>query len=300
MPEVSLRELSDQDGALKLKDGRTLSFRRHGDARGAPVFYFHGFPGSRLEAGFASLGGGLNLYAVERPGYGLSDPARRRRLADWPADIAALADHLGHERFSVLGISGGGPYAAACAWAMPERVKAAIIVAPIGPPAAPGMDGGRMRALLRFGRRGWLQSPVVSIARMLLLHPASERRFLAGRERLLKSPRYAATPKEGAALSAEFMRHQLLNWREAIRRSLDGLFSDARIYGEAWPFDLSAIRVPVHLWHGEEDHVVPASVGRHYAERIPGIRARFLPGEGHFSAILNSLPDIVDTLARQR
>lgn len=299
MPEGRLRELSDRDGALKLRDGRTLSFRRHGEPGGEPVFYFHGFPGSRLEAGFVALGG-LSLYGVERPGYGLSDPARRRRLADWPADIGALADHLGLERFSVLGISGGGPYAAACAWAMPDRVKNAAIVAPIGPPVAPGMDGGRMRALLRFGRRGWMQSPVIAIARALLLHPSSERRFLAQREKLLKTRRYARTPKEGAALSVEFMRHQLHNWREGIRRSLAGLFSDARIYGEPWPFDLGAIRVPVHLWHGEEDHVVPVTVAQHYAAYVPGIRARILPGEGHFSAILNSLPDVVETLLKHK
>jgi pimeloyl-ACP methyl ester carboxylesterase len=103
-------------------------------------------------------------------------------------------------------------------------------------------------------------------------------------------------PRERAAISADFMRHMLTNWREAVRHSLGGLFSDARIYGEAWPFDLNAIRVPVHLWHGEDDAVVPVGVGRHYAALVPGIRARIVPGEGHFSVVLNSLPEIVETL----
>jgi pimeloyl-ACP methyl ester carboxylesterase len=294
MPESRLRELQDRDGTLKLPDGRTLGFRRHGEEHGLPVFYFHGFPGSRLEAGFIPVKG-LALYGVERPGYGRSDPLHRRGLADWPADIAALADHLGLKRFAVLGVSGGGPYAAACAWALPERVIAAAIVCPIGPPKAPGMDGGRMGALLRFGRRGRLLAPVIALARSFLMNQRSERRFLKTRERLVET-RYAGVPKEGAALTTEFMRHLFVNWREGVARSLAGVFSDARIYGEAWPFDLGAIRVPVHLWHGEEDRVVPVAVGQHYAAHIPGIRARIIPGEGHFSIIFNSLPEVVETL----
>jgi len=297
MPEGRLRELSDRDGTLKLSTGRTLSFRRHGDLDGVPVFYFHGFPGSRLEAGFVPLKG-LRLIAVERPGYGLSDPLPRRTLARWPGDIAELADHLGFERFSVLGVSGGAPYAAACAWALPERVSSAALVCGIGPPQAPGMDDGRMPDLLRFGRQPWL-SPIVAIARWLMLDPRAEPRYLAMREKYL-TERYGGVSKERAAISPEFLRHMLANWREALRRSLGGLFSDARIYGEPWPFDLAAIRVPVHVWHGEDDHVVPVAVGRHYADHIPGVRARILPGEGHFSVIFNSLPDIVEALLGHR
>lgn len=298
MPDGKLAELTDRDGALKLGGGRTLSFRRHGEAGGAPVFYFHGFPGSRLEAGFVDVRG-LQLIAVDRPGYGRSDPLRGRRLADWPADIAALADHLGFERFSVLGVSGGAPYAAACAWAMPERVTAAALVCGIGPREAPGMNGGRMPALLRFGKRGPFVAPFVAFGRGFFLDPRAETRLLAMRERYAER-RYANVPRERAAISADFMRHMLANWREAVRGSLGGLLSDARIYGEAWPFELGAIRVPVHLWHGEDDAVVPVGVGRHYAAHVPGIAARIVPGEGHFSVILNSLPEILQVLIAHR
>jgi pimeloyl-ACP methyl ester carboxylesterase len=294
MPHGGLGELSDRDGTLKLADGRSLGYRRYGDTHGVPVFYFHGFPGSRLEAGFVPVDG-LSLIAVERPGYGLSDPMRRRRLSDWPTDIAALADHLGFERFSVLGVSGGAPYAAACAWAMPERVSAAALVCGIGPPAAPGMNGGRMRELQRFGRIGHILSPIVDLARRALVNGHSETRIIAMRDQLI-SRRYSGVPRERDAITIDFMRHMFGVWREALRRSVRGLVSDARIYTEAWPFDLRAIGVPVHLWHGEEDFIVPVDVGKHYAAHVPGIKARILPGEGHFSVILNSLPEIIETL----
>src|SRR5262245_6028460 len=100
---------------LKLKDGRNLGFAQFGADSAPPVFYFHGWPGSRLEAGFFEIPG-VQMIGVDRPGYGLSDPHPKRKLADWPNDVAALADHLGFGKFAIVGMSGGGPYAAACAY----------------------------------------------------------------------------------------------------------------------------------------------------------------------------------------
>lgn len=102
---------------LKLQDGRNLGYAEYGAPEGVPVFYFHGFPGSRLDylffdAGEAAAGTNARIIAAERPGYDLSDFKRGRSILDWPDDVTELADALQIDRFAVLGISGGGPYAA--------------------------------------------------------------------------------------------------------------------------------------------------------------------------------------------
>jgi pimeloyl-ACP methyl ester carboxylesterase len=102
-----------KDGTIKLGDGRALAYAEYGDPVGRPVFYFHGFPGSRLEAALADSAASsvsMRLVAVDRPGYGRSDFKPRRRILDWPEDVSELARELAIDRFSVLGVSGGGPY----------------------------------------------------------------------------------------------------------------------------------------------------------------------------------------------
>jgi pimeloyl-ACP methyl ester carboxylesterase len=289
-----LRELSDRDRTLKLADGRALAFRIYGEETGAPVFYFHGFPGSRVEAGFVSVPG-LRLISPDRPGCGASSPQPGRHLADWPKDVAAIADRLGIERFGVIGVSGGGPYALAAAWALPERVTAAITVGGLGPPEAPGMRDGMLGTLFSIERRPWLVGPVAFAIRRLMLSQGG-RNFVLKRWGRMVRQRSADVPVECAALSDAMITHLFDSWRVAIGRSAAGLVSDARIYGEDWPFALSEIGAPVHLWHGEMDRMVPVSIGRYLAGEIAGVDAHFTTGEGHFSTVLNALPEITRTL----
>jgi pimeloyl-ACP methyl ester carboxylesterase len=121
---------------VELPDGRRLAYTEYGDRHGKPVLYCHGYPSPRREAQLvsetaAALGG--RIISPDRPGYGDSDPQRDRTISDWPADIARLADALGLERLALLGVSGGGPYAVACAWRLPERLSKIAIVCPLGP-----------------------------------------------------------------------------------------------------------------------------------------------------------------------
>ncbi|MFC2004784.1 alpha/beta fold hydrolase [Chloroflexota bacterium] len=132
---------------IKLKDGRSLGYAEYGSPEGKPVFYFHGFPGSRLDWPFSDANDSaaqLNarIIAVDRPGMGLSDFKRGRELLDWPDDVIELADALQVDRFAALGISGGGPYAAVCAFKIPERLTATAIVCGMGPAEAPGSKEG--------------------------------------------------------------------------------------------------------------------------------------------------------------
>src|SRR5919109_4568041 len=133
---------------IRLRDGRQVGYAEWGDPGGQPLFYFHGWPGSRLEGRLGdqpAKAKGIRLIALDRPGMGLSDHQPRRRLVDWPDDVIQVAAALGLDRFAVLGISGGGPYAAACAWKLSDRLTGAGIVSGLAPLDVPGVIAGMSR-----------------------------------------------------------------------------------------------------------------------------------------------------------
>ncbi len=277
------------DHMITLADGRRLGYRIYGPPDGVPAFYFHGWPGCRLEPGFFNLGK-LRLIAPDRPGYGVSDPDLTRTLADWPKDVAALADVLGLEKFALVGLSGGGPYAAACAHALKDRVLACIFIAALGPPEAEGMQQRPVILLREVAKRRVARSILFHFWRKFILNPRNEDRITAIRKRLRHEG------KEMEAFDAEFASFLTYSWREALRHSVDGMVSDARIYTSPWPFTLADLDLPVRIWHGEADTIVPSSIGRHYAAHVRGAQAQFVPEEGHVSIVRNHLPAILDDL----
>jgi pimeloyl-ACP methyl ester carboxylesterase len=154
---------------LRLRDGRRLAYEEYGAADGQPVFFFHGWPGSRLDFApndAAAAAAGVRVIAVDRPGIGGSDHQPGRRVLDWPKDVAALADALAVERFAVLGFSFGGPYARACAYALPDRVIRCGLVsclAPIDDPDAKrGMPPATRYGLAAARLSPWLARPMVA------------------------------------------------------------------------------------------------------------------------------------------
>src|SRR5215471_15799708 len=133
---------------IRLAGGRRLGFAEYGEPAGRPVFYCHGWPSCRLEPrAFESTISklGLRLIAPDRPGYGLSEPRPKRTLSDWAADISNLADQLHIERFDLLGISGGGPYALACAARIPHRLLSVVLICSLAPLASPELTRGMVR-----------------------------------------------------------------------------------------------------------------------------------------------------------
>jgi pimeloyl-ACP methyl ester carboxylesterase len=274
---------------MTLKDGRRLGYAQFGSMSAPPVFYFHGWPGSRLEAGFFDVPG-VKMIGVDRPGYGLSDPQSKRKLSDWPNDIVQLADHLGHEKFAVVGMSGGGPYAAACAHALKDRVTRAAIIAGLGPPDAPGMTNNRVGFLLNMGQRPITSAVLFLAMRTLIRDAQAEKRFAAMRRRV---PRAS---KDIETMTPDFLHMLLTSFREGVRVSARGASSDARIYGEPWPFALHEIKVPVRIWHGQADTQVPVSIGRHYAAHIPTAKGTFPEEEGHVSIVANYIEAIIADL----
>ncbi len=281
---------------FQLPDGRSLGYAEYGDARGRPVFYFHGFPGSRLEArlaGQAAVSYGIRLIALDRPGYGLSDVKRHRTLLDWAEDTVHLADFLGIGRFSVVGVSGGGPYAAACAFKIPHLVDKVAIVCGLGPVVSCGSRnsaaGRTVNGLLLAGRFPiFARLPFAAAALMYREHPALMLALIS--RHLAQCDRLALQIPE---------LHQLLcdSFREAFRRSLLGPTRDLVLYGRDWGFVLHDIHVPTRLWHGEKDAVVPPAMAHMLADEIPTCRALFYPEDGHFSIIANRLGEILAELS---
>lgn len=133
---------------IKLKDNRTLGYAEYGNKEDKPLFCFHGFPGSRLDWNYFDekllVVEELNIRVIapDRPGMGLSNFQRGRNILDWPDDVVELADALKLDRFAILGISGGGPYACACAYKIPERLTKTGIISGMGPAEAPGIKDG--------------------------------------------------------------------------------------------------------------------------------------------------------------
>jgi pimeloyl-ACP methyl ester carboxylesterase len=280
---------------IQLSDGRTLAAAEVGDPDGAPVIYSHGFPGSRLGARLGEVEAkrhGIRLIAFDRPGWGKSDPLRGRRLRDWPKDIAEAADHLDCARFNLVGVSGGAPFALACAAAFPDRVGRSAIVCGLGPVEAMHKGDGMMWhnriGLTLASRARWLVRPVMGVSGPLL-----KRFFGIAIDNLARH----AGPADRAVLTDPVIRDLLgREFREAFRHGGAGAAADGLIYGADWGLDLAAIKSPVYLWHGEDDRIVPLAMAQWVAKRIPGVNASYHPGEGHFSMAINHLAEIFGVL----
>lgn len=288
------------DRTFLLPDGRRIGFRVFGadldegcTTKGATdfttssarvVIALHGTPGSRLKyapADRAARERGLTLVAVDRWGYGNTDVHPQPSLTNWAADVRALADGLHIDRFSVCGISGGGPFAAALAAELPERVTAAALVAPVGLIARPNAIGpapsldpmhavifrglSRSPVLIRTVFRGF--RGVLSLSSRAAIAMAMARNGPADR-RLLKNS--AVVDSLGRMM------------REGLRPGTIGPAIDLTIFGRPWDVRLGDIRAPTQVWFGDQDRNVPAAAIHALVEAIPPASLRRMTNQGHF------------------
>jgi pimeloyl-ACP methyl ester carboxylesterase len=265
---------------IRLKDGRLLGYAEYGAPQGKPVFFFHGWIGSRLDfrpndAIAHSLG--ARVIAIDRPGCGLSDFKPGRTILDWPNDVAELADSLGIDQFAVSGHSFGGPYVAACAYKIPGRLTAAGIVAGIGPLNRPGATSG-LPTLPRLAL--WMAGH----APLLLGKPYIwQMVWLTRHPNILWKGLSSQLPKaEVEMLSRPEFVGFLDGMSEMFRSGNRGALWDARAFACPWEFRVEDIRMKVYLWYGEADGNVPLQMGEYYKRAIPECGATFYPGEGHF------------------
>ena len=273
-------------------DGRTIAYAEIGRAGDACLLYFHGAPASGLhiaarEAQFAAHG--LRVVAPDRPGYGGSSPQPGRSMADWPADVAALADALGIERFAVAGHSSGGAYAVACAARLGERVLGGVVLAGSTdmswPPSWDGyLDARAELAIMRCAD----ERDAIALA---IAHFGADGGGFLAEPFDLPEPDLAelADAQAGHALTATMI--------EAFRQGIGGYAQDLWLEGHGWPFDPGRITVPIDVLHGAGDTLVPLAHSRHTAELIPGARLRVVAGHGHLT-ILSELPAAALALVR--
>jgi pimeloyl-ACP methyl ester carboxylesterase len=278
---------------LRRDDGRVVAVEVIGGNDAAPVLLCHGLADSRLAAhwfGPAARELGLRVIAPDRPGTGGTDPRRLSVLADWAEDATMVLDALQVASAALLGISGGGPFAAACAARIPGRVRRLILVSPLGPAGWPtcGMAPGE-RLSLSLARQapafcGW------SLGRLAALARRRPPLFL----------RLAATALPDVdvrALRHPGMRQSFLtSYLEAFRPGSWGVAQDLRLLTRPWGFGLGSITAPTLIRHGDADTTVPVQHARLYAEAIPGAQLQIDAGHGHFS-ILCGAPAILAGLA---
>lgn len=265
---------------VTLSDGRRLGYAEFGDLNGVPLLWFPGLPGCCRFAHPTDVAitrrCKVRLIVVERPGFGISDFKPGRTLLDYARDVAELADSLGLERFCIAGVSGGGPSLAACAYALPERVIAVGMIGCGGPPDAPGALDGMAAQRRRFAAL-YRHTPMVAakIMKLARLDRNPERFYRLMMQGMAKSDALRVS-------EPEIWRDRIDHVREAMRQGTRGFAWELHTFLKPWGFELSSIRVPVELWHGEADRSTPIGMGRYLAETIPNVNARFLPDEGHF------------------
>lgn len=293
-------ESTELNQTLELRDGRKLGFAEFGDLNGKPIFHFHGHPGSRYEVllhGDKPTKLGLHVIAAERPGIGLSDFQPRRKLLDWPDDIIELADHLGIEKFTVEGISGGGPYAAACAYKIPHRLECCAIVGGMGPinMRKKGMMRSNRIDFFIARRLPFIVKYMVKKTMKKLNDPDKAKDFM---KRIFKT---MAEPDRILVQDSKLLDIFTTEFREAFRSGPDGVTYEEKIYVKPWGFELSDISpdLQVYLWHGGLDVIVPISIGREMCDLIPNCKGYFYPEEAHLSFVYKHFEEIAKVILGQ-
>lgn len=291
-----LRALARLNQSLQLRDRRTLGYAEYGTPDGRPVLYFHGGNGSRYEAQWfaeAAAKHGILLIAPDRPGFGLSTFQPDRQLLNWADDVQDLTEHLGIDRFAAFGLSGGGPFVAALAHAMPERLTRAAIVSGTAPPTAAGRFRGMwfpVRTIFFLARR------LPALNRVALKQMAS---FYADPQKMrntmlkgLPKPdvRYLnAVPEAVDIFSADA--------REAHRHGVDGDAHEWQLYVRDWGFRIEDISMEIALWYGRQDVQVPPAMGAFFDRALPNGVLHLIEDGAHFSTINEHIDAIFDYLS---
>ena len=288
--------MSDRIRSLTLSNGSTVALSEYGDPRGVPIFFCHGWPSSRTMAELADEAArdlGARIISPDRPGIRDSQFQPDRRLIDWPPLLNEIADRLAIDRFRILAVSGGAPYAYASGWMTPERLEKIAVVS-----GAPPLDqlkeyDGLLpihRQMLRLrARRPGLMKTLFHLARPFV----AIRMPIRLRPLLLKflQPCDANVLRESRAFDICFE-----SARQAWRSSAKGVITDAEIYATPWGFSLEEVRVPVALWHGTEDRTFAHRLAKDVASRLPKCEFHLIEGAGHYSLPIRYIHEIVTDL----
>lgn len=284
------------EGTLRLASGRDIGFAEYGAPHGRVVLWFHGTPGGSRQvppvARRLAAGLGVRLVALERPGIGRSTPHLYPSVLGWADDVGELADRLGVERFGCVGLSGGGPYVLACAARHPDRMTAGAVLGGVAPTrGVDAIGGGLVGALARV-------APFVELVRGPLGRVAWAGVQMVVPLRNLAFDAYIGISPEGdrRVFRRPEMREMFVDdIMQAARRQVHAPLLDVVLFMRHWGFELGDLVVPIRLWHGDSDHIVPLAHARHLQARIPGATLRVRPGESHLGS-LDAAEEILDAI----
>ena len=279
-----------------MPDGRSLDVVVHGAAGPAVVFH-HGTPSAAEQYRpwvAAAAARGLRWISFSRPGYGSSTRRPGRSVVDNCTDVEAVLDHLDVDAFVAMGWSGGGPHALACGAVLAPRCAGVVTLASVAPlhgASASGLDwyaGMGPENHQEFGAA--VAGPD---ALMTYLQPAGEQLATITGAQLAAALGGLVDEADRAVLTGEFADAVAASFRESVRSGVDGWLDDDLAFMRPWGFDLIDVDVPVSLWQGQDDRMVPFSHGAFLANRLPDVRAHLLADEGHLSIGLGSFEQVV-------
>jgi pimeloyl-ACP methyl ester carboxylesterase len=274
-------------------DGRVLGVQEGGDRAGHAVLVHHGTPGSRILYAPHLLDAterGIRLISYDRPGYGGSSAQSGRSIADCAADVRTIIDELEIDQIAVWGVSGGGPHTLACASLLSDRVVAAAALASVAPFDAEGLDW--------FAGTG---QENIEDDKLTLSDPAAARAKLAtDRDDLLnttaadlaESHPTLFSPVDAAALTPELVAHNFRRYRDGLAPGIEGWWDDSVALLNPWGFSPETIAVPVMVWHGRHDRMVPLAHGEWLADHLPNAEAHLSDEDGHLTLGQNRVPTI--------
>jgi pimeloyl-ACP methyl ester carboxylesterase len=282
---------------IELDDGRLLELLVAGPEDGTLLVFHSGTPSAAVPfAPMVELAAerGLRLVTWSRPGYGASTRQRGRSVADVTADTETVVDRLGGGRFLTMGWSGGGPHALACAALLPERTLACATIAGVAPWGAEGLDfleGMGPENIEEFG-----DALEGSTALKPYLEREAETFATVTAEEVADAFGGLIDEVDRASLTGEFAKYVAASVRQAVSSGIWGWFDDDMAFVRDWGFPLGTIEVPVVVWQGGRDLMVPFAHGRWLAERVSGATPRLFGDEGHLSIAVGKLGDIMDEL----
>ena len=272
---------------VQTSDDRTLAYAQIGDPDGTPVFVLHGTPGSRLSGRHPDpsrvAGAGLRVITYDRPGCGRSTRHPGRSVVDCVADIAAIADALGVDRFVVTGGSGGGPHALAAAARLPERVIRAECNVGAAPYDAPdldwfaGMDPENVKEL------GWALEGEETLVRELARETDEKLSRLDEDPATLLGDFQLSETDQTVLQDQIVLERMRKSFRESVVSGVWGWVDDDLAFVKPWGFELEEIRVPVQVRYGAGDVLVPAGHGEWLARHVPNANVIVDHEAGHLS-----------------
>jgi pimeloyl-ACP methyl ester carboxylesterase len=279
-------------------DGRVLDAIVSGPETGVPLVFHHGTPMSCVQfTPFVDAANerGLRTITYSRPVYGGSTRDEGRSVADAARDTAAILDAVDTQRCLSLGWSGGGPHALACAALLPDRVAACATIAGVGASDADDLDFLAGMGESNIEEFGYFVTGDDDAAIAFMRAYAEETRDETP-EHVIEALRSLLPPIDIDAIRDDLGWFFVESDKESFRSGIWGWFDDDRAFASPWGFELSSIQVPVTIWQGEQDLMVPIAHGRWLASRVPGARAELAADDGHLSLAVGRFGDILDEL----